>query len=149
MISSGPVALLVDAPEKQVQGWICGPEVTGPPIGWLRMVRRAPSPPGTRATTVFAPLRNPVSMPSKRPVGRTAKRPVTPLPFRLTRTRDARVPFGYFTATRASPPETASARLDRTSIETFACAGAAAHAAISAVRPSHSPHEPHGEEGTY
>ena len=43
------VALLVRAPAWHVQGWICGPEKTGPPIGWLITNKRAAPPPRMRA----------------------------------------------------------------------------------------------------
>src|SRR3954469_22391337 len=51
------------APAKHVHGLICGPAITGPPIGWLRSFRLAARPPGANAVTVWAPLDSPVSRP--------------------------------------------------------------------------------------
>src|SRR5213595_1564846 len=42
---------------SQIQGCTCAPASTGPPEGWLVIVRWAVCPPAPAATTSFGPLR--------------------------------------------------------------------------------------------
>jgi hypothetical protein len=53
-------------------GWICGPEKTGPPFGWLVIVSAAPWPEGSSACRLLLPTARPVTRPSRRPFSRTA-----------------------------------------------------------------------------
>jgi hypothetical protein len=70
----------------------------------------------SRAVSVFSPTARPVTSPTKRPSLRTANAEVTSVPFGSTRTRAGLACFDSFTSTSAFPPESRSARLDRTSI---------------------------------
>src|SRR4051812_11694533 len=111
--AAGWLHCLSTAVAWQVQGWICGPEKTGPPFGGLVIVSRAAWTPAA-ATTGLTPLRSPVSRPWHLPLGRTANALDTSRPFTVTRAADT--PRGRSTCTSASPPEIRSARLDRVRI---------------------------------
>ena len=114
----------------QTHGWICGPEKTGPPLGWLAIVMRAVSAPSV-ATSSLAPTSSPVTRPSKRPLGRTANAPVTSRPSSVTRMAAGSAPS---MATSASPAEIRSARFETTSIFNAALALAGAiRSAVSAA----------------
>ena len=115
------------APAWQVHGWICGPAKTGPPIGWFVTYSRAAPPPRMRAVSGTRPTRRPRTRPSRRrgPVRRSAR--VTLRCPAVSRRREARTPRGSLTRTSASPPDTRSARFDRTLIRG---AGTRASAAI-------------------
>src|SRR3954471_18066935 len=83
-------------------GWTCGPVKTGPLIGWLVIVIRAPRPSGSWASTRLGPLASPVTRPT--PSG--PKADVT------SRSPTVTVrPAEGWTRTSASPPEIRSARL--------------------------------------
>src|SRR4051812_19850541 len=90
------------------------------------MVSSAPEPFGSFALSVLRPLRRSVTSPWKLPSGRRSKAGVTSVPLRNTRA-------GALTATSASPPETRTARFERTSIFTAAAAGDAAARAMRLV----------------
>ena len=105
------------APSWQVHGWICGPENTGPPIGAFVIVSCAPPACGVRAVTTFAPTREVGHEADDAAVGAAAERagdvPAVDVDGRIARRRRAAT-----TSTSASPPETRSARFDRTRIST-------------------------------
>src|SRR6266849_739242 len=97
----------------QIQGRICVPENTGPPIGWLLIVRYAPFFLVGLAVTTLLPLDRPVITPSTRPFARWANASLTSRPPTSTFNPEAEAPCGRTISTRASPPLTRSARLDR------------------------------------
>src|SRR3954464_6957277 len=121
----------------QTQGWTCGPENTGPPLGWLTIVSVSPSALGALATRVLSPSGRSVRSASKRPFGRSANALVTSVPPDLTVTEDALTPSGIATATRASPADTRSPRLDSTFNDSDGLAASATpvrHTLMSAPR---------------
>src|SRR5262249_28289801 len=107
---------LSTAPAWQVHGSSCGPENTGPLLGWLVRVMRVAQLPGTRASSTFDPILSPVTRPSYRPSERLPNSRVT---FRfpsvtLTCLRSTR---GRLIATSDVPPLTRLARPERTEID--------------------------------
>src|SRR5436190_7337672 len=122
------------APSSHCHGWICGPEVTGPPMAWLTIVWLVEAPPGTVALSVLLPRLSPVTRPpSSPPVGSSSS--VMSMPLRRTCSSDAETPSGGATLISTSPPEIRSARLDTTSMAGVVAAWAAAAlaAAIAAI----------------
>src|SRR5204863_2903662 len=117
-------------------GRSCGPEKTGPPLGWLTIVTEVEAAPGAEAVTTFEPLASPLSRPSKIPFGRRANWLVASLPFKATDTADGSVPAGRSSETSAWPPETRSARVERTLI----CSGDAADAAGASTSAATTAH---------
>ena len=73
----------MDAFGLQWYGVTCGPEKTGPPIGWFVITIMRPAPPGVRAVRMFLPTTRPVTSPEKLPSSRAANADVMSLPFRV------------------------------------------------------------------
>src|SRR3954468_2392692 len=100
----------------QIQGVVCAPSSTGPPRGWLVMVRLAhgrPLPcPLESATKAFSPATRPRRTPRNVPASATNDAP-TSLPLRVSVTFFIGTVFGTVTSTSASPSLIRSARLDR------------------------------------
>src|SRR3989441_2080674 len=121
----------------QIQGVVCEPSSTGPPIGWLVITRRAAGPPWVSpATRSFRPSTKPVSRPRiTRAVGSARNAPVTSRPLSDSRTLFSAAPFGTRTSTRASPPLMRSARFERGTISNRPDAASFAEAA-TAKQPS-------------
>src|SRR5581483_1556016 len=117
----------------QIHGWTCGPANTGPPFGWLVIVRRAPRPSGSRASSTFLPTRKPSTRPTSRPALSGEKSAVTSRPRRVMRTAFEKLSVGRETRTSTSPPETRSARLDNVSIRTCPLDASATGTALSAA----------------
>ena len=111
----------------------CGPEKTGPPLGWSVMAMLRSIPLGRRAVRTLAPTASPVTVPTNAcadrsmpsmlwagiPLNSPASRPapnspVTSLLPSLTRTVDGSTRPGKNTATSAELPLTTSARVDST-----------------------------------
>jgi len=102
----------------QIQGVVCEPSSTGPPIGWFVITRRASRPPRlSPATKSLRPSTRPVTSPrSVRAAALAVNAPVTSWPLSDSRTLFSATPFGTRTSTRASPPLMRSARLERVTI---------------------------------
>ena len=115
----------------QTQGCTCGPENIGPPMGWFVIVMRAARPSASLAVSLLAPLRRPRTSPVIRPPPLLLNAEVTSRPSTSAVTRADGASAGRAIWTSASPPETRSARLDRTSIRTSPVAACAGPAAIS------------------
>src|SRR3954453_13217236 len=81
-------------------GWTCGPVKTGPPMGWLVIVMRAPCPSASRASTTLGPLASPVTRP-------TPSGPKTDVASRSP-TVTVRPAAGGARAARAPPPARAA-----------------------------------------
>ena len=104
----------------QIHGWICGPENTGPPLGWLVTFRRATCLPPRSAVITVGPVSRPVTSPTVRPSARRANAAETSRTPAVTWTAAVAAPSGMTISTSASPPEIMSARLDSVLI----CSGA-------------------------
>src|SRR5581483_838657 len=99
----------------QRKGAWCGPEITGPLIGWSvssSVAVRVPVGPVTVAVTWLTPTRNPSTTPSRVPAPAGAKSPLTSVPSLSTRTMSpACTPR---TSIRADSPVTVAGRLETT-----------------------------------
>src|SRR5882762_10671864 len=98
----------------QIQGVVCEPSSTGPPIGWFVITRRASRPPRlSPATRSLRPSTRPRTSPrSVRAAALAVNAPVTSWPLSDSRTWFSATLFGTRTSTRASPPLMRSARFD-------------------------------------
>jgi len=102
----------------QIHGWVCERRSTGPPRGWLVIVRLArgrPSPrPLASATKWFSPSRKPVSTPRNvRAFASATNDAPTFAPSSVSVTFCIGTFFGTWTSTSASPPLIRSARFDK------------------------------------
>ena len=107
-----PFASVSTAGVAHTQGWICGPENTGPPIGWLVTTRLARCLPPMSAKIAVRPTSRPVTRPMVRPSARRANAADTSRVPATTRSPCDGEPAGTTISTSASPPEIRSARLD-------------------------------------
>src|SRR4030095_11954518 len=99
----------------QTNGCSCGPEKSGPVIGWLTTVNFADDCFGALAVSVVDPSASPVTRPvSERPDASAFSLPVASVPLTVSFTSDGATPGGRSTRTSASPPVTISGRLDST-----------------------------------
>src|SRR4051812_46234489 len=69
----------------QTNGAVCGPAITGPPIGWLVITSRAAWLFEVLATRRLSPFTRPVTRPRILPPARTANLLLMSLPFSWTR----------------------------------------------------------------
>src|SRR3954465_12748957 len=76
----------------QTKGEVCGPAITGPPMGGLVITIRAAWLFDVLATSTFSPFASPLTRPRMRPPARTAKPPATPRPVSWTRSAARRAP---------------------------------------------------------
>ncbi len=102
----------------QIHGVVCEPSSTGPPRGWLVIVRlaRGWSSPGplAAATNWFSPTRRPRSTPrSVRACGSVTNPAPTFAPLSVSATSCNGTSFGTRTSTSASPLLIKSARFDK------------------------------------
>ncbi len=105
----------------QIQGMVCDPSSTGPPRGWLVIVRLAKGRPLPRplasASTRFSPSERPVSTPRRvRAAGSATNAASTFAPLSVSVTFSIGTSLGTFTSTSASPSLIRSARFDRVRI---------------------------------
>jgi hypothetical protein len=107
------------APAWHFQGLSCGPENTGPPIGWSVSVMRAPAPPGSVTLRTFGPERRRVTTPRRRRLPLRVNAFLTLRLPTLTLARRTSEEREKSTRTSAEWPLTRSARPDSTWIETF------------------------------
>src|SRR3954466_14587296 len=124
-------------------GCTCGPANTGPPMGWLVIVRRARRPSGRAAVISLGPLASPVTSPVRRPPPASEKAAVTSRPSTSALTGVVAASSGRSMATSASPPEIRSARLDSTSMRRSPSAAFAVPAADAATSTASSTPLPH------
>src|SRR4051794_9054867 len=123
------------APGSHGHGCSCGPEKTGPPLGWFVTTSLAPLPPGSRAISALRPRGRPLTRPSRAPAPRGANALVTSRPWAVifsARTLAA----GAVTRTSTSPAEIRSARLDSVLMWTAAGATAALDSATIRLAPA-------------
>src|SRR5882762_2716407 len=100
----------------QIQGVVCEPSSTGPPIAWLVMVSEARRPLDS-ARKSLRPGTMPVSTPRiTRAVESARNMAVTSRPLSDSRTWFGATPFGTRTSISASPPLMRSARFDSVTI---------------------------------
>src|SRR5258706_2752936 len=102
----------------QIQGWVCEPSSTGPPIGWFVITRRASRPPWpSPAAKSLRPSTRPLTTPrSVRAAALAVNAPVTSWPLSDSRTLFSATLFGTRTSSSASPPLMRSARFDSDTI---------------------------------
>src|SRR5256885_10008989 len=111
----------VGAGVAQIQGWVCEPSNTGPPIGWLVMVSRACGPPCpsplASAANSLSPSTRSVTTPRRvRAAALPLNAAVTSRPLSRKLTWFSGTFFGTRTSSSASPPLTRSARFDSDTI---------------------------------
>src|SRR2546425_10663195 len=89
----------------QIQGVVCEPSSTGPPIGWFVITRRAWRPPRlSPATKSLRPSTRPVTSPrSVRAAALAVNAPVTSRPLGDHRTRFSGTLLGTGPSTRGAP----------------------------------------------
>src|SRR5438105_3882050 len=112
---------VVGAGVAQIQGWVCEPSNTGPPIGWLVIVSRACGPPCpsplASAANSLSPSTRSVTTPRRvRAAALPLNAAVTSRPLSRKLTWFSGTFFGTRTSSSASPPLTRSARFDSDTI---------------------------------
>src|SRR5712691_1827307 len=105
----------------QIHGVVCEPSSTGPPIGWLVILRRACGSlcprPSASATNSLSPSTRSVTTPRRvRAAALVLNAPVTARPLSRKVTWFSGTFFGTRTSSSASPPLTRSARFDSDTI---------------------------------